>query len=454
MGKTVAPSKFFEWEGLDRISSIVHEMHCIYREISKDDFGIDGEIEVVVPKEEDQEAYETAGGIIKVQSKSGSSYIKHDDGISFYVYVKQQDLELWNRLNYPIILIVYHPDDDQLYWKDIKSYVKTMPQVFQPPLRIAFNKAKDVFDETCYDAMCDLAETSQSPISHQEQERLYSNLLLVKRAPGTITQASTNYQQRKDIYTQLKWTPPFLVKAGLLYTLADLRSPDCVLRPFCDVATIRDISVQSWIRDEQCRCDYIFLLNQLLRSHLYRCGLRYNHDYQRYYFPCEDNVHTEFKRDWFSVRTSRAAPPRLVNKFYCYGRECYWRHSAVELTFQYIGNTLCLQVLPKYLFTTDGHTPCDPEKVGSYTTKVKAKEHNIKVLNDILFWADILSQRTPSIDIQLSYKTVLMIEKSPLSGIAPFAIVDDPAVYDDSEEVTQLSLFDSTKEEGDDNFYI
>jgi hypothetical protein len=50
MGKTVLPSKFQEWKGLDRISLIVHDMKCIFREITKDDFGLDGEIEVVAPK--------------------------------------------------------------------------------------------------------------------------------------------------------------------------------------------------------------------------------------------------------------------------------------------------------------------------------------------------------------------------------------------------------------------
>ena len=71
MGKTVASSKFSEWKGIDRITEAVHDMHCIFREISKDDFGIDGEIEVVVPKE-DEEGYKTTGGIIKESSGNNS----------------------------------------------------------------------------------------------------------------------------------------------------------------------------------------------------------------------------------------------------------------------------------------------------------------------------------------------------------------------------------------------
>ena len=75
MPKTVLSSRFQEWKGLDRISTVVHEMKCIFREITKDDFGLDGEIEVVVPKQGGQ-GYETTGGIIKVQAKSGASYVK------------------------------------------------------------------------------------------------------------------------------------------------------------------------------------------------------------------------------------------------------------------------------------------------------------------------------------------------------------------------------------------
>ena len=92
--------------------------------------------------------------------------------------------------------------------------------------------------------------------------------------------------------------------------------------------------------------------------------------------------------------------------------------------------------------------------VGPYTTKLKAMERNIHVLNHVLFWTDILSQGTPRIDVQLASKTLLVIEKVPLSGIAPFAIVNDPAIYDDTEQNLQLPLFDLIGKEYDDSFYI
>jgi hypothetical protein len=83
-------------------------MKCIFREINKDDFGIDGEIEVVIPKP-DGKGYQTTGGIIKVQAKSGMSYVKQDTETSFSSPVSKADLETWYQANYPTVYIVHHP---------------------------------------------------------------------------------------------------------------------------------------------------------------------------------------------------------------------------------------------------------------------------------------------------------------------------------------------------------
>ncbi len=452
MGKTVTISKFSEWRGLDRISSMVHAMRCIYREIAKDDFGVDAEIEVVVPKASG-EGYETAGGIVKVQAKSGKSYVLHDSPSNFSTPVERNDLLIWNSNTFPIIFIVYHPGDDTLYWKDIKAYLKTTPQVFQTPVHIVFDKTADRFDEQSYDALCALALVSPPRISHQQRERLFSNLLLVKRSPRVITHASTTFQSEREVREQIqRYVPPFCLIEGRLYTLVDLRDPQCVFRPLCEIGSIRDMQAAQWRDDELRARDYMYLLNQLLRSHLHRCGLRYNRVFHRYYFPRQDEDQMEFRRDWINVRTGRSAE-RTVVKHYHYGKDTFWRHLAIDLSFQRLGTSLYLQVIPKYLFTIDGQTPCDRTMVGPYTTRIKAVERNIHVLNHVLFWVDVLAQRAPSIDIQLNFQNVMTIEKTPLSGIAPFAIPGDPALYEEPTPTEQLSLFGFTGEQPNDEYY-
>ncbi len=456
MAKTVLPSKFQEWKGLDRISSIVHEMHCIFRELAKDDFGIDGEIEVVVPKP-DGNGFETTGGIIKVQAKSGKSYIKQDSQTGFKTPVERNDLEFWYNATYPVIFIVYHPEDNELYWQEVKSYVRHNPTAFQPPLSITFNKETDKFTATCYEAICRIASISPPRISTQHRERLYSNLLLVKRAPKLITYAPTEYKDYKQLREAISgFVPPFCLIAGQLYTLSDLRDERCVLRSFCDLNKVDDFPAEKWVQDRTDRRHYVFLLNQLLGIHLNRCGLRYNPHFKRNYFPRQGDTRKVFRQDWFNVRTSRAAPSRIVVKHYQYGKDRFWRHLAVQLDFKPIGSSWFLQVKPKYFFTVDGEKPYDSAKVGPYTTKLKALEHNAQVLNHILFWADILSQHKPAIELQLDRKTVMVIEKEPLSGIASFAIPSDPAIYEEVQDTGQLDLFDTllgTDSEGDNDEY-
>lgn len=90
-----------EWKGLDRISIIVHEeLGHIWRETSKDDFGIDGEIEIVTPKP-DGKGSETNGQFLKVQSKAGKRYIVPDSAESFTSPVEEKDLDYWHKCNMP-----------------------------------------------------------------------------------------------------------------------------------------------------------------------------------------------------------------------------------------------------------------------------------------------------------------------------------------------------------------
>jgi len=458
MAKTVPQSKFQEWKGLDQISLIVHEMKCIFRETSKDDFGIDGEIEVVVPKPSG-EGFETNGGIVKVQAKSGESYIKQDSETSFSTPVKEDDLKLWYSSTYPVLFIVYHPKDDKLYWREVQSYVKNTPKAFQPPYRITFNKATDEFSPKCYIQICQLAEVSPPRISTHEREQLYSNLLAVKRLPSLITHAPTKCRDYEQIRSQITgFVPPFCLIEERLYTLSNLCDGKCVLRNFCDTGNIASLIAEEWIRDDISRNNYVFLLNKLLGIHLWRCGLIYNRDFKRNYFPRQDEARLEFKQDWFNIRTNKPAPSRIITKYYEYGVNKFWRHLAVNLSFKPIGSSWFLQVLPKYLFTKDGKIPWDSDKIGSYTTKLKAKEWNIQVLNHVLFWADVLSQRNPTIEIKLDFKTVMVIEKKPLSGIANFSIPFDLAIYEEPENTDQLTLLDllpnTNEEDEEDGYYF
>lgn len=455
MPKTVPPSKFQEWKGLDRISLIVHEMNCIFREITKDDLGIDGEIEIVVPKADGQ-GFQTTGGIIKVQAKSGLSYVKEDNEEHFSTPVSKDDLELWHNATYPTAFIVYHPKDDKLYWKEVKAYVRNTPNIFQPPFKITFDKAQDEFNaQTTFESLSAIAGASPPRIVIGEKERLISNLLKIQRLPR-LWSAPTSMRSRGKIFHELGIDPPpFTISNERLYSLGNLQRKGCSLAPYFDNQAVRPENLNKVLEDAEQTRDYVYLLNQLLAIHLQSCGLDYSRDFRRDYFPKGDDDKQEFKRGWYNIRTARNAPERILAKYYEYGVDRFWRHTAVNLSFKLFGNTWYLQIIPKYFFTYDGQTPYNKDKVGPYTTQIKARETNQHVLNHVLFWSDVLSN-TPqptakeTIDIYLESYPVMVIERMPTVGIAEFSIPFDPAIYEEPFVTGQLDFFSLVTGDDDD----
>ena len=234
MPKTVSSSKFQEWKGLDRLTQVVHEMHCIFREISKDDYGIDGEIEVVVPKA-DGNGYETAPGIIKVQVKSGPSYVKQDSPNGFFTPVSKTDLEDWYRSNFPVAFVVYHDADDSLYWQDVGSYVTSTSGIWSTPFKIVFDKNRDRLTSECADALRCMAGIGAPRVSLSTQERHYLNLFRVAVLPKLITSSPTDLPDFVSVRAAVpEHGSPFCVLDGYLITLAD-----CAIRgaPFGPRAT-------------------------------------------------------------------------------------------------------------------------------------------------------------------------------------------------------------------------
>lgn len=246
--KVVPRSKLSEWRSLDRIGGIVHGMGCIWREQEKDDIGIDGEIELCLPRLDGDDLVGT-GKIIKVQSKSGSSYVVRDNDSSSASPTTEKDLLYWRDLNVPMIYVVYHPDDDRLYWKDIKAYLKARPDALTPPHRIEFEKAEDRFDENAYAALCALCETAPERVATDTAEVLYTNLLQVLDLPQRVWVTPVLPEKRPRFHDRLTGIiPPYVFKAGNVITLADPTAPARRSRTWSTMRPRTSRSTTGWAR--------------------------------------------------------------------------------------------------------------------------------------------------------------------------------------------------------------
>jgi Domain of unknown function (DUF4365) len=420
--KVIPQSKISEWQGLDRIAAYVHHMKCIWREQEKDDIGIDGEIELCKNRD-DGDGYIGTGKIVKVQSKSGLSYIKRDKEKTFAASVRHQDLCYWRDVNLPVLFIVYHPEDDKLYWKDIKTYIDSESNIFTKPYEIKFNKQNDIFDENVYQQLCQLCEEAPERIDSNTDETLFSNLLEVTRLPEQIYVTSVLPEKRPQFHQRLSgFKPPYIFDDSSVISLTDPSITENALTPVIDSSSVMSVDLSDWLEQDEKAINYLKqLLNKLLHKHLCRQGLVFQRELKRYFYNEGLSKDKAISREWTNSRTGRTQP-RLVGKYYVYGKHEFFKHLALSARFEQYGSKWAIHIKPMHYFSVDGSLRWMGETARSFSIRNRVREYNTQYLNHVLFWSFILSNGKPEFSLKLDHKPIVTIKGSPESVNVSFGI--------------------------------
>ena len=111
---------------------------------------------------------------------------------------------------------------------------------------------------------------------------------------------------------------------------------------------------------------------------------------KRAYFPRSDDgiraitYQARLRRATRTVVKARTSPRT--------GKVSYWEHEALGFRFEQFGDTWGLLLEPGYVFTFDGRKGLlAPDRVNKLSTKRAARDYNSAVLNDLSFWAWLLS---------------------------------------------------------------
>lgn len=106
--------------GVFKVALMLTELGLIFRQTSNTDVGIDGQIEYV------NSAGEATGKIVAVQIKSGDSYLKENkiDKNNWTFYPAEKHKAYWENYPIPVILLVYSPSNDKIYFIDARYYLK------------------------------------------------------------------------------------------------------------------------------------------------------------------------------------------------------------------------------------------------------------------------------------------------------------------------------------------
>ncbi len=103
-----------ERTGLNAVAAVLAKLNWIWREQPVDDFGIDGQIEIV-------RAGRPTGQLIGVQVKSGASYFKNADARTVPFYLNDEHWEYWKAHSLPVILVLHNPDTGITIWNWVTS---------------------------------------------------------------------------------------------------------------------------------------------------------------------------------------------------------------------------------------------------------------------------------------------------------------------------------------------
>ena len=421
--KRVNPNLQQEKEGLIRVQQVVKEMRCIWRPTPNDDYGIDGEIEIVICNSPTDQ-------FVKVQCKSGRSYIHNRKLSRFDYYANEADLKYWNGCNVPVILVLHDPTSDCLYWKHLQGYIKSNPGVWSKPYAIHFSRRFDQFDQRSYVKLCALVIREEAELNdllkESVQESLRSNLLPAIESPGRLYQFSISLKAAEELSESGVPMPDTAFSkgpGGLRYSFHDPLAKDFSGRAWIDGSSVKTIDVGGFLREKGGQRVIVELANKALATALGARGLVLREKGHRFYFPPEEGTQVR-EITWqtpFREASRKVAYPYLSK---ITGQVAFWVHHSLRARFKLSHTQWLLQLEPGYVFTRDGKAFVAAEHVGRLTTRKISHERNQQVLNHLLFWLWFLRDSQETITIPCGEQRFLF-EARYVGGRASFGIPTD-----------------------------
>jgi hypothetical protein len=375
-----------------------HYPYICFREVLRNDFGIDGEVELVRTNEDGKK--EMTGELLKVQIKSsfGSGYIRKRKDGTFSFNAKKADLEYWSKYQLGVLLVIYDDETEGLYLKKIKQedYLGAKKKSYP----IDFNK-ENLLEKGKNDFVEKFSKDFKARVSFEKPEILTSNLLFIKSHPRRLFVYKSKFTTKKAVFdnlTDANDAPYFIIYNKTIITGYEIQKN---FKAFYESITEQDqptiIQFDDIIKSQVYRRNLIELLNLILKDFLYKKGIWYSKDYKRYYFT---KAHDSNERtiEKISIKTGKTAPKKVVT-FHKYGKDEFFRHIAFEIDYIFNLGSIYIVLNPKYLFTIDGKNTLPPKKITKYTNFLTANEWNNQVQDQIYQVLNYISNTEGGVEV-------------------------------------------------------
>jgi len=205
-----------------------HKPYIIFREVTKHDFGIDGELELT-RKNEDAKIEATAE-IIKVQIKSvnsPNSYMRNETISHFDFYADPDDLDYWlkhKKYNISVLLIIVDLRTESIYVKKITDLEIYSSSKKGQKIPIQFDKIENKLEFGKDNFVQKFSSSFRSRIDFDVEESLIMNFLQVKKFPKLLYQYSTELKNKKAVFQKINSNdaPHFVLKSNTIYTFKEI----------------------------------------------------------------------------------------------------------------------------------------------------------------------------------------------------------------------------------------
>lgn len=290
------------------------------------------------------------------------------------------------------------------------------------------------------------------------KSRYFSNWLEIVGVPEYLWKALTPCEYKREVYENADdiELPPFAFqREDCIYTFADLSEQDNPFEPSIDPSTIEAIRVSTLTNTQEGARIFVQILNESLKQFLEDRGLWVDNYKKKAYFPRSEDGQPLVLTYQASVRqAARTVTKPFVSKRT--ERLLYWEHEAVSYGFQRVGSDWALEILPTYVFTKDGRgTLLDRDKVGPLTTRKSARDFNLQVYNDLIFWTWVMADGKDSFDLPLADELHIAVRGMLLScelALPPFIDVEVSPQWqkNEDEELARLEEELADSEEAED----
>ena len=433
MSKHFNPKRKPANQGVAYVQRIADEMDCVWRPTPNDDVGIDGEIEL------GKDGAATAK-IIKVQVKSGASYIRNSTGTGFDFYASSADLSYWNGAS-----------KGEGYWKPVQQWLKENPGPLTKGRLLPFSRRKDRFVASTFMQLCNLVFPDEAELTNflkdKIKEPLYSNLLPVLASPETLFHFQLSQARIAETFEEEVKFPQDFVPHGHGYIgFRDPRLPGSKIAGSVIADSVEEERSSEYLQNKTTRSKIVGIWNEIISQYLVSRGLL-QRDKTRFYFSPEKRGKTR-EIQWAAPRrtaTRRVAYPYVGKQSQ---KTMFWVHHSIRAQLRNVGGEYFLKLEPGYVFSRDGAAVIQSRDAGRLSTSRMSQERNYQVLNHLYFWTWVLANGEPEIRIPCGTQW-LVIQPELAFGVANFGLGTDQktlsAITSADYDVDWSDLEDDTK---------